>query len=75
VMAKGGRDYNEDPRMNREESGGQRAADLKDALDKEMAKRNGTAAERKYYDSAEGKAQRDKLRKTLKRMGGAGAKR
>jgi hypothetical protein len=75
VMAKGGRDYNEDPRMNREEIGGQRATDLKDALDKELAKRNGTAAEKKYYESAEGQARRAKLRKDLKLMGGAGAKR
>lgn len=73
VMALGGRDHSEDPGMLREEAGGAKAADLKDALDKEMAKRNSNdARERRYYDSAEGKARREKLRKDLKRLSGSG---
>ena len=72
VMALGGRDHHEDPLMNRAESSGSRSAEIQDALNKEMAKRNGTPAERKYYDSAEGKARRLKLRNDLKRLGGGG---
>lgn len=75
VMSAGGREHNEDPGMLREEAGGAKAADLKDALDKEMAKRNSAnGADRRYYDSAEGKARRAKLREDLKRLGGTGAK-
>lgn len=72
VMALGGRDHVEDPLMLREEAGSSsRAGDLKAELDKEMAKANGSTADKKYYDSEAGRARRAKLRNDLKRLGGA----
>lgn len=70
VMALGGRDHAEDPLMDREETGGAKAADLQKQLDDEMAKRNGSAADRKYYDSDAAKKKREKLRSDMKRLGG-----
>lgn len=73
VMALGGREHAEDPLMLREDAGSSsRAGDLQSEMAKEMAKANGTAADKKYYDSEAGRARRAKLRTDLKRLGGGG---
>jgi hypothetical protein len=73
VAALGGRDHAEDPLMVRESgSGGARASEIQEQLNAEMAKSKGTPAERRYYDSPEGKAKRAKLRGDLKRMNAFG---
>lgn len=74
VMALGGRDHAEDPLLNRGDDRTDDAGDIRKQLDAEMAKMNGSAAEKKEYATPAAAERRRKLRQALKRVGGAGGR-
>lgn len=74
VMALGGRDHAEDPLLNRGDDRSDDAGDLQTKLNAEMAKMNGTAAEKKEYASEAARNRRAKLRQAIKRLGDSGGK-
>jgi hypothetical protein len=71
AMAVGGRDAGEDLVLIPDDDGGRTAEQLEEDYSKELALANGSAVEKKEYDSAAGKERRAKMLSRLKKAGGS----